>query len=804
MFRTHVLGLPTRLSVSAVRMSARLRRPGDIQEATRWLFAVLALVSVLLVLPAPLFAGNSTRLLVALASAVVLGLSWGAGYLRRSAPLAMDVVDAVAMAALALTSPELTTVLGVVFAALWFRSLYGSGGRAVLRCALYAGALSAAHPLWPYLFGHTGGIALGTLAAPFPTMLLTVFVVRRLASILAARARAARLDAVHRAVGSQLLDVIDAAEIRRIAWEANAQICAAIPALRILKLVRDGPALRVDGATGGFVGVPATLPAAVLSVPDDDATGSATIRSHEAIDAAVGIACEWACLPMHYVHQEHGRAWLLLGSPGGVPAEAVDAVGSVANQVTLALHNSEVLQKLRAQVTLDSLTGLANRSSFYAALSTAVAAAGETTVLFVDLDDFKDVNDAFGHRAGDDLLREVAARLLEATRPQDLCARLGGDEFAVLLLGTGSEAAARVARRIVALVAAPVKVDGAMALVGASVGVVTSEGEANVEVLMHRADAAMYAAKANGKGRVHVFETGQPHSDTARLPFERQLAAAASNGELVVRYQPVVSLPGLRCTAVEALVRWQHPQRGLLYPADFIQIAERTGAIRSIGAHVLRRACADAATWRDDHPSAPLAIHVNVSAMQLDDERFTDFVLGCLRDFALPANQLVLEVTGTVVISSPAAIAQLNGLFVHGIVIAIDDFGTGFSALTTLRSLPVQIVKIDRSFVAGCAVNAEDLAVTEAVVALATKLGLRTIAEGVEMLDQQQLLEKIGVDGVQGYLYLRPTTAEKFSTWLSGHHAGLTTIEPANAVVIPFGKPASSRETPGDEAAPRG
>src|SRR5665811_1068610 len=305
--------------------------------------------------------------------------------------------------------------------------------------------------------------------------------------------------------------------------------------------------------------------------------------------------------------------------------------------------------------------------------------------------------------------------------------------------------------------------------------------------LIHHADVAMYAAKANGKGRIQIFETGLLRADTARVSFERQLAAAARNGELVVHYQPVLSLPDGQCTAVEALVRWQHPQRGLLYPADFIEIAERTGAIHSIGANVLRRACADATTWRDDHPSAPLAIHVTISALQLDDEHFIDSVLGCLRDFNLPAKQLVLEVTETVVVSSPATITQLNALAAHGIMIAIDDFGTGYSALTTLRSLPVQIVKIDKSFVAGSTENAEDLAVTEAVITLATKMGLQTIAEGVETLDQQRLLERVGADGVQGYLYLRPTNAENFGTWLNENLAEPTAIELATADLTRLG-----------------
>jgi diguanylate cyclase (GGDEF)-like protein len=750
---------------------------------------LLVLVSLLLALPAPLSVAHGTMRLVGVVSVVVLGLSVCAGYLRRSAPLAMDLVDAVALLAFALASPEPTAVFSVVFAALWFRSLYGSAFRAVLRCSLYAGAIGVSLPLWPYVPGHTGGMAIGPLVGVFPTMFLTVVVGRHLAGSVQAREQAARLDAVHVSVGSQLLGATEAVEIRRIAWAAYEDICAAMPGLRVLKVIRDGAALRVDGAAGGFVGVPATLPVAVVSVfCREGGTGSPTIQAHTELDDAAGIACAWVCLSLPDTHQERGRAWLILGSPRSVPAEAVVVVESLANQVTLALRHSEVHEELSAQATLDSLTGLANRMSFNAAVSTEVdtAGAGETTVLFVDLDDFKDVNDVFGHSVGDTLLRKVAARLQAATRSQDLCARLGGDEFAVLLRDTGAEAATKVAERIVSWVAAPMQVGGGDAYLGASVGVATAKGVIDLERLIHYADVAMYAAKANGKGRIQIFDTDLLRADPAQVSFERQLSAAAGNGELVLRYQPILSLPDLRCTAVEALVRWQHPERGLLYPADFIEVAERTGAIRSIGAHVLRRACADAAIWRDDHPGLPLAIHVNISAVQLEEKHLIDSVLSCLRDFNLPAKQLVLEVTESAALSSPAAITQLNALAAHGIVIAMDHFETGHSALATLRSLPIQIVKIDKSFVVGSTENAEDLAVTEEVIVLATKMGLQTIAEGVETLDQQRLLERIGADGVQGYLYLRPTTAENFGTWLSGNLAGQRAIEPATATAIPF------------------
>jgi diguanylate cyclase (GGDEF)-like protein len=759
-------------------------------EATRWLFAVLALVTLLLATPPPLISGNASTRLLAATSLLALALSTGAGYLRQWAPLTLDVLDATAVLALAAASPSPAVPVAFVFASLWFRCLYGSTSRSVLRCSLYAVALVASLPLWPVAHGIGGSAEIGPMVGVIPTMFLTVVVGRHLAASVQGRAQAAQLDAVHVSAGAQLLGVTDTVAIRQIAWSAIAGICAATPELRVLKAVANGTSLRIDEAVGDFARVPATLPTSALTrlLESGGTARMETVDGIAELDAAVGVACVWACVPLPKVSDQPNGAWLLLGSPGVMPPGAVVAMGSLANQVTLALHNSEVHQELTLQATLDNLTGLANRPAFNRALASALddESTQPTTVLFVDIDDFKDVNDELGHGAGDELLREIAVRLRKATRSDDLCARLGGDEFAVLLRGTDSVTATDVAQRIVTAVSVPLHLDCGMAQVGASVGVATGTSEFDFELLIHRADVAMYAAKANGKARVQVFEAGLLRGDSSQATFQRELAAAAANGELVVHYQPVLSLPDTRCIAAEALVRWQHPERGLLYPDAFIDFAEKTGAIRDIGAFVLRRACADAAAWRDAYPGTPLAVHVNVSALQLDDDRFLDTVTWCLHHFALPPDLLVLEITETLVISSAAAIDQLNALAAHGVTIAIDDFGTGYSALTTLRSLPVQIVKIDKSFVAGSTVNAEDRAVTEAVVKMAAQMGMRTIAEGVERLDQQRFLASIGTDAVQGFLYLRPTTAADFGCWLETHLAGLPRSRGAGDVVIPF------------------
>jgi predicted signal transduction protein with EAL and GGDEF domain len=356
--------------------------------------------------------------------------------------------------------------------------------------------------------------------------------------------------------------------------------------------------------------------------------------------------------------------------------------------------------------------------------------------------------------------------LLEATRPTDICARIGGDEFAVLLTETGAAAASVVAHRVLEALSTPVILPGAVVAVGASVGAATVLGGEDPAVLVHRADVAMYAAKVQGKRRVQVFEPSLLNGDKSRVVFERDVAAALVNGQLVVHYQPVVRMDDGRCTAVEALVRWQHPRRGLLQPDAFVEVAERIGAIGPIGVAVLRQAVADATTWPDGLSGMPLSVHVNVSALQLDDESFSIAVADCLREFQWPADRLVLKFTESIMISSQHAIDRLRALAASGIVIAIGDFGTGYASMTTLRSLPVQVVKIEKSFVAGSTENMEDRAVIEGIVTIADRLGVKVVAVGVESPEQRDLLMSMGVREAQGFLYLGPQPAAAFAGWL--------------------------------------
>jgi diguanylate cyclase (GGDEF)-like protein len=500
---------------TSARLASRRRRrggrPAEIYEATRWLFGLLALASVLTGLMSPLAGGDGTRSVVAAACAVVLWLSWSAGYLQRGTPIAMDLVDSVAILAFALACATPAQALGLPFAGLWFRSLYGSDRRAVLRCGLYSSALLAVIPLWPRVFGHVGSTEIGPIAGTLPTMFLTLAVARQLAASLRAGELAMRLDAVHAATGNELLDVNESDEVSRIAWSAIDRICSALPGVRVLHVSWDGSQLRVVGVAGDFVSVPAALPESILSVADGDRR-DATVQSRVELNAATGALCAWTCLSLPGPQRMGGRGWLLIGSPGRVPEAAVNALSNLSNQLALAFRNCKVLRELTVQATLDGLTALANRASFNAALAEALddGTKRDTAVLFVDLDKFKQVNDVYGHAVGDGLICEVAVRLLRATRPEDLCARIGGDEFAVLLRDTDRGSATEVAHRIVNAIEAPATVSGQVLHIGASVGVAIATTGGELEQLIHHADVAMYLAKTGGKARVQVYDAAGP------------------------------------------------------------------------------------------------------------------------------------------------------------------------------------------------------------------------------------------------------------------------------------------------------
>ncbi|PKW27269.1 putative bifunctional diguanylate cyclase/phosphodiesterase [Phycicoccus duodecadis] len=415
-------------------------------------------------------------------------------------------------------------------------------------------------------------------------------------------------------------------------------------------------------------------------------------------------------------------------------------------------------EELAHQAFHDSLTGLANRALFCDRLDHALRRQGGGTaaVLFWDLDDFKLVNDTRGHSVGDRLLVVVADRLRGAVRPSDTVARLGGDEFAVLMEDVDESWAVTVAERVLEALAEPVEIDGTVWTVRASVGVTTSRtGEASGEEMLRDADIAMYWAKEHGKSSVSVYDTARQAASLEVMALQNELQRAIDGGELVLHFQPTIDLASRTVTGFEALVRWQHPERGLVGPAEFIPMAERSGLVVPLGSWVLREACRAAVTMGegDDAPS----MGVNVSSQQLVRPGFVEEVARVLRESGLRSQRLVLEVTESVLLDDfEAAERALNGLRAIGVSIAIDDFGTGYSSLSYLSQLPVDILKVDKSFIDRVCAEDHSASVTLAILEMSRSLRLQTVAEGVETLEQAAWLEERACGRGQGFLWSRP------------------------------------------------
>ena len=445
---------------------------------------------------------------------------------------------------------------------------------------------------------------------------------------------------------------------------------------------------------------------------------------------------------------------------------------------------TDLKEQLRHQALHDALTGLPNRTLFLDRARQAVDVAARShvwpAVLYIDLDGFKPVNDTYGHDAGDLLLRTVANRIRGCLRPADTAARLGGDEFAILLNGPiDQQAVARVMARLSNQIDVPVDLgDGRIATVGMSVGVALGgEGVDDADALIRRADVAMYAAKRGGGNDFLFYESGMGDPKMGRKDAEAELAGAIRGGQMRVVYQPLMEMRSGRLIGAEALVRWQHPTDGLRAPDTFIGLAEETGLITELGVFVLRDACAQAAHWLRSAPEeTDLLVTVNLSAKQLADPQIVNEVSAALADSGLASHRLVLEITETVLMQDrDAAASTLWQLKALGVRIAIDDFGTGYSSLAYLRRFPIDMLKVAREFVDGLGRDANDDAITRAIVDLAGTLGLLTIAEGIETTQQSEHVAALGCDLAQGYLYSRPVDADVVMELLSAQGwSGLT------------------------------
>jgi diguanylate cyclase (GGDEF)-like protein/PAS domain S-box-containing protein len=440
-------------------------------------------------------------------------------------------------------------------------------------------------------------------------------------------------------------------------------------------------------------------------------------------------------------------------------------------------HRVALEEQLVHRAFHDELTGLANRALFTnrveLALVKAVRNAQHTAVLFLDLDDFKEVNDSLGHAAGDAVLVQAASRLRTCLRAGDTAARLGGDEFAVLLEGCSESGddAMYVADRISAAFARPFILEEREAFSSASIGVAVSAGGEASDELLRNADLAMYLAKKRGKARIERFANHMHEEVVERSDLLAELRHAIERDELQLVYQPIVDLDTRTVSGLETLIRWNHPTRGSIPPSDFIPIAEQSGLIVPIGRWVLLHACAHARHWSRSLPELrPVTVTVNLSARQLVDENLIDDVAHALRVAGLRRDQLVLELTeSTLLANSDETVEILGALKSLGVRLAIDDFGTGYSSLSYLHRFPIDVLKIDKSFVADVSDAPGGNALAGAVVALGTSLGLRTVAEGIETEEQSVVLKRLGCRFGQGFLFSRPLVPGAVMPYLIAH-----------------------------------
>jgi diguanylate cyclase (GGDEF)-like protein/PAS domain S-box-containing protein len=521
-----------------------------------------------------------------------------------------------------------------------------------------------------------------------------------------------------------------------------------------MRTIYESPAVAtaLGGSPNGLIG----RLQGVLVHPDDEPIARAELT--KVLTGGLGTTTQFECR----VRRTNGD-WLTIDS---VMTNLLDEpdVGAIVLNSRDVTERRSLERELNHQAFHDTLTGLANRSLFLDRLSHAMDRADRGTdpvgVLFLDLDDFKAVNDSFGHPAGDGLLVAVAERIRAATRPGDTVARFGGDEFAVLVeSGTMPDAAEAVAQRITEGLAATFRIHTNDVAMRASIGIALGRRpQETPDDLLRDADLAMYLAKRNGKGRFEMYRPNMHADAVRRLETAVGIREGLESGQFEVYYQPIVDTHTSRLTGAEALVRWNHPTRGLLAPLEFIPIAESTGLIVALGRQVLQEATRQAQEWRQSRQVGDdFYVSVNLSTHQLQEPDLVDDISSALDASGLPPGALVLEVTESAIIEDvDLGLPRLHAIRSLGVGLAVDDFGTGYSSLSYLADLPVNFVKIDKSFIDRITPDASGTTMARAVIDLSRALGFTCIAEGVEHESQRAALDKLGCESSQGYLFARP------------------------------------------------
>jgi diguanylate cyclase (GGDEF)-like protein len=745
---------------------------GGVLARVRWVIFGGALVMAMLTAVQAGFAPGPVAWRIAtVAILAAMALWWLRGVRRGGFPAAADPLELIGAPVIVLTFQALDQLNAVYYFALFFRSLYGSPRVLALRGVLYGVALTGS----ALLVDRAEALK---VAAFLPALACVVGLGYLLSSIAGRHDEALDRERALTHAGTRLQDASGRAATYRIAADAALELLRGVRGVSVAVFARqpDG-GVQVAAAAGdesdALVG--ATLHATDLpAVLRPALTEMATVYA-ERLDGAEPLPSGFRSgaaflVPLVANHQPLGT----LGVSGErrIPADVRTSLETLATQVALRLENAALTEQLTEMAFHDSLTGLANRALVRDNIARALSRSHRTGkpfgVLLLDLDGFKQINDSLGHEAGDEVLVATAARLRGCLRFEEVPGRLGGDEFAVIIEDlTDARGAIAVAERIVDALREPVTVAGHLVQVRTSIGIALSDAEvSDASDLLRNADVAMYQAKRRGTASYELYELGMHAAAIGRMQIEADLRRALEREELTVHYQPIVALDSGEIVGAEALMRWRHPVRGLVPPAEFIPVAEETGMILPLGTWVLTQACHRVARWQRLPGCESFRLSVNVSPHQVDHPSLISDIRGALESSGLRPGTLVLELTeGVLLRDMDSAVKRLEALRGLGVSIALDDFGTGFSSLGYLERFPIDILKIDRSFVARLG-GGDRTALADVIIKLSQALQLQTVAEGIEHREQYDELRRLGCLLGQGYLIAKPVPANILESML--------------------------------------